>query len=176
MISCISIIPTFLLSMFVIETADVPRWRTPICAQVRAESGWKCDDAVNMECEITSGAGASGLGQFMPPTWAEIAPAVGCAGESPTDARCSIKAVVEYMRQLLAHRYCRASDEPWPVAQACYNAGMGWIDGERERCRMTHGCDVDRWFDHRENVCSRSSRACRETKDYVRRIRRFSGG
>ena len=172
---CVDLIPADLLPIFLEETALVPDWRESICATLRAESAFDSDAESfyrpkGIPCCV-------GLGQIAAPTWKQVAPGVGCKGVSRKDPRCSIRVTVAYMAELLVSRYCgRGTDEPWAISRACYNAGMGNIDRERKVCRMTWGCEQEFWYDNRELVCRRSASACHETRTYVRRIRRFSGG
>lgn len=68
-----------------------------------------------------SRAGAVGLMQFMPDTWADWG-----RGADPDDPAASADAGVRYMRYLMA-RYASTA-EPVSVALAAYNWGMGNVD------------------------------------------------
>lgn len=68
-----------------------------------------------------SKAGAMGLMQFMPGTWADWG-----RGMNPDDPAASADAGVRYMRHLLTY-YAKAA-EPVSVALAAYNWGMGNVD------------------------------------------------
>ena len=173
--TCVDTIPADLLPIFLEETAHVPDWRESICATLRAESAF---DRHAESFYRTKGVPCCfGLGQFAAKTWRQVAPTVGCGGVSRKDPGCWIRVTVAYMAELLVSRYCgRGTEEPWAISRACYNAGMGNIDTERKVCRMTWGCEQGLWYDSRELLCRRSESPCHETRTYVRRIRRFSGG
>ena len=168
---CLSLIPTLLLAIF-LQTTDglsAPE-RENLCAQARQESMF-IPDAV-------SRSGARGWGQFMRPTWGDVGPRVGCPGwDRAFDPRCSMLAQAEYMDVLLRTGICQgiAPLERWHLAWACYNAGLGWVRKERSRCALLPGCDPRRWVGNVETTCARSPSACRETRDYVVRIKRYGG-
>ena len=118
-----------------------------------------------------------GLGQFALGTWVEQAARVGCEGMPRTDPECGLKAQLNYMTELMTVNFRSMSEvEPFPMAEAAYNAGPGNIGKERRVCGRTRGCDPERWFGHVELVCEREGTrkrpgACGETFDYVRRIK-----
>ncbi len=78
-----------------------------IAAQINAESGWQPG--------VSSSAGAQGIAQFIPSTWAGL----HCAG-SPFNAQDSFRCYAIYMKQLLAQFHGNVRD-----ALAAYNAGPG---------------------------------------------------
>lgn len=90
-----------------------------LAAQVAQESAF--------DPEATSKAGARGLMQFMPQTWA-WAVTMGWIpqGVPATDPRWSLQAGVSFMRWLLARYKGHAS--PMELALAAYNAGPGTVD------------------------------------------------
>ena len=170
MTSCISLmIPTLLTTTFLTVNGDLPhQYQVNLCAQVQQESLWQPD--------AVSPVGARGLTQFMPPTWPDYGPRVGCPDfEQAFDPECSLRAQRLYMGDLLASRICQGdgSVEKWALAYACYNAGLGWIRKERRLCAgpLHPKCDPSRWFDNVEHTCRRRASSCHETRTYNERIR-----
>ncbi len=169
--SCLDLIPLTLLPLFMAATNGLSvQERDNLCAQARQESVF--DPAA------VSPAGARGWGQFMRPTWGDWGPRVGCPEwDQAFDPRCNMQAQREYMSLLRRATICqgRLSNEPWALAYACYNAGLGWIRKERRLCasRVHLGCDPTRWFDNVEHTCVRHDRSCEETRTYNRRIRQY---
>ena len=90
-----------------------------IAAQIEAESGWDPTLGANH-------AGASGLTQFIPSTWA-----VYGHGASPNDPQAAIRAMGEYLRDLRAQ--LKSTIEAHPdipaveLIMAGYNAGPGAV-------------------------------------------------
>ena len=169
---CLERIPPHLLPIFLEETAHFPHWRNSICSQIRAESAWNPEaESFYRPKGITC---CIGLGQIASPTWGDVSPGVGCAGVSRKNPQCNIRVTVEYMRRLLGSYKCgRNADEPWEISRACYNAGPGNINKERKVCKLKYGCQEAFWFENREDVCRRRPSACKETRTYVRRIKKF---
>ena len=169
---CLLVIPTALLALFLAEVPAEQRDR--ICPQIGTESSWNPD--AESFYRVDGVPCCVGLGQAATPTWEEWAPRIDCAGIDRTEPRCAIRFVVRYMEHLQRTPYCRTAAARWEMAQACYNAGLGWINRERKRCRMMSGCDEDRWTGHvnRLDICKRARAACQETRHYVRRIREWS--
>ena len=165
---CISLIPALLMPIFLAETAAVAGTDPArVCAQIRAESAWRPN--------ASSGV-AHGLGQFTPPTWGDEAPKTrpSCAGVPSTDPTCSIRANINYMRQLdRRYRMSATADDQRRFAEAAYNMGMGWLDREKAKCRVRARCNPLRWYTHVEESCSRNPSSCEETRGYVRRIDSF---
>ena len=171
MLTCLAIIPTLLVPIFMEINGHLSEQeQVNLCAQIRQESLF--------DCNAVSPAGARGCTQFMRPTWGDVGPRVGCPDwNQALDPKCSIKAQADYMRTLLGSLRCRgvAPKERWYLAWACYNAGLGSIGKERSRCALLPGCDPRRWVGNVEKTCMRRPSACRETRTYVERIRRFGG-
>lgn len=134
----IGLMPMAVISMVVPAVAQVPasasssdRWRHFIAeasrrfvipeawirAVMRAESGGR---ATLDGRPITSRAGAMGLMQLMPETWAELRERYGL-GTDPNDPRDNILAGTAYLRELYA-RY------GYPNLFAAYNAGPARLD------------------------------------------------
>jgi len=81
-----------------------------------------------------SPAGARGLAQFMPGTWADISRQLRFVGASPHDD-IAIEAGAYYMARLRrAWTAPRPSEERHRLAQASYNAGIGNIIDAQNRC------------------------------------------
>lgn len=76
----------------------------------------------------TSRAGAQGIAQFMPRTWAEVAPAAGYPDATPWDVAPAIMCAAYYMAQLIKKWYSpRPQVDRICLALASYNAGFGNI-------------------------------------------------
>ena len=89
-----------------------------IAAQIEAESGWDPTLGANH-------AGASGLTQFIPSTWA-----VYGHGSSPNDPQAAIRAMGEYLRDLRAQLKSVIDAHPDMAVElimAGYNAGPGAV-------------------------------------------------
>lgn len=86
--------------------------------------------------DAVSPAGARGLMQFMPSTWA-WAQGMGWvpSGAYIGDPVLSLQGGVRYMRWLL-DRY-RSAATPLPLALAAYNAGQGTVDKAMQASRRT---------------------------------------
>lgn len=91
-----------------------------IWAVMRAES--------NGDPAAISRAGAMGLMQIMPGTWAGLTARYGL-GDNPWDERANIHAGAAYLREMI-DRY-----HDLPTALAAYNAGPGRVDDWRQRGR-----------------------------------------
>lgn len=84
---------------------------------------------------VESIAGAAGLAQFMPGTWAEVSRRLGIAGISPHVAKYAIDAGAYYMAQLRGAWVAdRSLMERHSLAQASYNAGLGHILEAQKVC------------------------------------------
>lgn len=82
----------------------------------------------NGDSAAISRAGAIGLMQIMPGTWAMLTARYGL-GDNPWDARANIHAGAAYLREMV-DRY-----GDLPTAFAAYNAGPGRVDDWRQRGR-----------------------------------------
>lgn len=97
------------------KTSGVPA--SVIAAQLNQESGFNPN--------AQSGAGAVGIGQFIPETWAKYS-----HGADPTDAKAGIRAQGEYMRDLMnivGGTATKAGSSRVELALAAYNAGEGAV-------------------------------------------------
>jgi len=121
-----------LIKFYAEEAGFIGKEWLQLKAQIRAESAF--------EPRAQSGVGAKGLGQFMPPTWAEWA-----TGKDVFNPEENIKAQAKYMRWLLQRV------TTWECAFAAYNWGIGNV--------------LKVWQDPQWK-----SRLPKETKDYLDRI------
>lgn len=88
-----------------------------------------------LDAAAVSPVGARGLAQFMPGTWADIAPRLGYAGVSPHTARPAIQAGAYYMARLNAQWSSpRTITDRWDLARASYNAGLGNLLKAQKAC------------------------------------------
>ena len=127
-----------------------------------------------MRFNARSPVGAQGLMQFMPATWADIAPppykALG-----PLDPEAAIWVAGKYLRRIW-NGYGTAADtiQRKAFTNAGYNSGPGNVNRARNRCREKLGCNPGFWDSPNveENLVT-ALRFQEETRNYVRRIRRF---
>lgn len=124
-----------------------------------------------LDPDAVSPAGARGLAQFMPATWAEISARLGYGGLSPHLAEPAIDAGAFYMARLWANWTApRPASDRWDLARASYNAGLGNLLKAQQRCGGPPGfaaimaCLPDVTGHH-----------ARETITYVARIHRWYG-
>ncbi|MCY4548144.1 MAG: transglycosylase SLT domain-containing protein [Defluviicoccus sp.] len=126
-------------------------------AQGAAESG--------LDPGAVSRAGAQGIAQFMPGTWAETMRRRGWTG-TPWDAPLAIRAQAAYMQRLaLVWSAPRPEPERVELALASYNAGPGNIVKAQRRC---HGARS--WSGIAPCLGAVTGRHARETRTYLRRI------
>ena len=149
-----------------LAAADFSAYKNQIDAQITVESAWNPQACSAYAC---------GLSQFTSYTWRSISPLTNpsCKGVSRNDPSCSIRSQILLMRRLL-RRYSEAHSDRqrWMFSWAAYDAGSGWIGKEINRCRETKGCDHTKWEGNVENVCLQGPSACKESREYPRRILR----
>lgn len=135
---------------------DLPYWKL-WKAQLFQES--------RLDPAAVSPAGARGLAQFMPATWAEVAGAIGLPG-SPHDDH-AIEAGAYYMAKLRrVWRAERTALQRNELAQASYNAGAGHILKAQRLCG-----NARLWAEVRACLPRvTGERNARETRVYVERI------
>lgn len=124
---------------------------------------WKaqCYQESRLDPRAVSSAGAVGLCQIMPGTWAEQSAIMGIAA-SPYNARANSLVGAAYMRRMLRVWYAeRPADDRLRWAQASYNAGPG-----RVLAAQRAAAGSTQWAQVAGNVP-------RETREYVRRIARW---
>ena len=114
-----------------------------------------------------SPAGAAGLAQFMPATWAEAQAHFGIRASPHDDI--AIEAGAWYMmRQMGVWRSPRPARERWRLALASYNAGAGNI------IRAQRACDGARdWRDIETCLPMITGHHATETRTYVVRTERW---
>lgn len=141
---------------------DLPYWKL-WKAQLAAESGLRPD--------VCSAAGACGLAQFMPSTWADMERALGWPkGASRFTPDLAIDGGAYYMRQLRrTWTTNRPTIERNKLAQASYNAGTGNILKAQRFCgnALLWGSIVE---------CLpmvTGDKNAAETRGYVQRIARY---
>lgn len=92
---------------------------------------WRCFKAqLRQESQLNpkalSPAGARGIAQFMPATWAEWSVKAGYKGSSPEDPLAAIPVAAQYMAYLMAQWSSpRPHIDRLCLALASYNAGLG---------------------------------------------------
>ena len=123
-------------------------------AQIWAESSFNP--------RAVSPAGAQGLGQIMPATWAEL------GGGDPFDPETNLYAAAKYMAKMIGvFTAPRTDDQRHDLALAAYNAGIGNI----LRAQRLAGRDAN-WPEVSKTLVNVTGRHSKETIDYVAKIRR----
>lgn len=116
-----------------------------------------------------SPVGARGLAQFMPGTWADIAPMLGYGHLSPHVAGPAIEAGAYYMRRLArGWSSPRPEIDRWNLARASYNAGFGNLLAAQRSCG-----GPALYVEIVACLPQITGRHSRETLTYVERIRRW---
>lgn len=143
-----------------------PSWKRGK-AQLIAES--------NLNPDVCSHVGACGLGQFMPGTWADVVAQLNWdRGISRHDPKYGIQAWAYYQGRLYqTWRAERTVEDRVSLAEASYNAGLGWILRAQKLCVQETGGKCASWDDivlgHLERITGHHSK---ETIGYTLRIRR----
>lgn len=123
-------------------------------AQIAQESGGRPD--------VYSHAGAAGLGQFMPATWAEMVRLHPHVGSNRLDPDASIGMTVRYMRRLYDMQSRAASGcELWRQTLASYNAGIGRL----RRVIRQHG---SAWLSHMPRETQGYMKILQRERDYIK--------
>jgi membrane-bound lytic murein transglycosylase F len=118
-----------------------------------------------------SPAGARGIAQFMPATWAEVAPGLGFGGVSPHAVGPAILASGRYMQRMRRTWSAeRPESDRRALAQASYNAGAGNILSAQRACGGARA-----WSDISACLPQITGKHADETIAYVQRIRRWYG-
>ena len=143
-------------------------WHRLYSRQIERESSF--------DPNAVSRSGAQGLTQFMPATMTYIYPKTkpSCAGVSPFDPACSVRAQIIYLRMLAKWT------GPWDTetdlmaaSLAAYHGGAGWVLREKRLCASDASCRPSRWFGHVAEQCSRPQ--CAANRAYVETILRNAG-
>ena len=139
----------------VIEESDLSEYKDLLQGQIHVESRYDCNAKSFMD--------ALGCAQFMPRTWEDVAPQVGCEGVSRTDPECSFLGQINYMAQQMA--WTKGAD--LDSAFGMYNEGVGNFWKRQDACRAIPGCNPMVWEAGLKLVCIKSERACQESERYV---------
>lgn len=117
--------------------------------------------------------GAQGLMQFMPGTWSGIAPEPW-KSLGPLNPEAAIYVGALYLRQIW---------DKYPLAMVCdrkafsnagYNSGPGNVNRARARCALDARCNKEMWdAPNVENFLVTAPQFQKETRDYVKRIRKY---
>lgn len=123
-----------------------------------------------------SHVGATGMGQFMPATAADMARRYPgeCAPADPLSPEWSIRCAILYDLELYRAVRARGAADlgactRWAFALSSYNGGAGWLNRDRNIAAGA-GDDPDRWQGHVEKHSRRSAAAKRENRGYIERI------
>lgn len=142
-------------------SAVSPLWPQAVAM---AESGLKLG--------AVSPVGAQGLMQFMPSTWADVAPEPW-RSRSAFDPEAAIFVGIKYLRSLWNNTPTAALMHRKAFTNSSYNAGWGNIRKARATCRTSPGCDADKWDANVETKLTTLPQFQQETRNYVKRIREF---
>lgn len=135
-------------------------------AQIHQESAWRPD---------ARSPYAHGLAQFTPATADWIGSLDhALAGADTGNPVWALRALVRYDRWLWGRSFVATAATPcdrMAFALAGYNGGVGYVLRE-QKLAMAAGLAPDRWWQNVERTCvpSRAAWACRENRDYPRRI------
>lgn len=121
-----------------------------------------------LDSAARSPVGAEGVAQFMPRTWAAIAPALGYGLADRRLAEPAIAGGAYYLAQLRGSFPQFADFERHDFAMASYNAGPGHIAKAWKLCGKPA-----RWREAAPCLSSVTGRFAQETITYVRRIWRW---
>lgn len=130
-------------------------------AQIHQESYWRPN---------AKSPYAAGLTQFTPDTakWmGEIFPEL--RNPDVFNPAWAVAALVRYDRWLWERVGSPSNCDRMAFALAGYNGGLGWINRERN-ASPSREVNPSLWFGQVENVCLRAGWACKENRDYPRRI------
>lgn len=116
--------------------------------------------------DAVSPAGARGIAQFMPGTWAEYAPLIGFSDANPFDVKPAIFVGAYYMARLSAQwRSPRPVADRYSLAAASYNAGLGHL----VKAQVEAGGVLD-YQSIVAQLHTQTGHNSKETIGYVRRI------
>jgi len=126
----------------------------------------------NLRYNAKSGVGALGLMQFMPSTWASIAPQP-FKSLGPLDPESAIWMGCKYLRMIWKQFDVAESYERKAFVNAGYNSGPGNVMKARKKCLTIAGCNQNQWSTNVENNLVTLPQFQNETRGYVVRIRKF---
>ena len=137
-------------------------------AQIHQESLWR---------PKAESPNAQGLTQFTPATskWIAEKFRVELWPADPWDPYWSIRAMVIYDDWIHRRIWDPASEcDAWAMTLSAYNGGLGWVNRDRQLCRLEAeaggDCRDGRWFNHVEHYSQRADWAFKENRGYPRRI------
>ena len=149
------------------RVAALTQWsgeRAPYWCWLKAQGAAESD----LRDSVVSNAGAQGIAQFMPGTWAETMQRNGWKG-SPYDPHLAIVAQASYMERLsTVWRTPRPESARLELAAASYNAGAGNIVAAQRACRGAR-----EWEGISPCLEKVTGHHSEETIGYVARIKRF---
>ncbi len=142
-----------------------PSWKRGK-AQLIAES--------NLNPDVCSHVGACGLGQFMPGTWADVVAQMSWeTGVSRHDPKLGIQAWAYYQGRLFqTWRAERPLEDRVSLAEASYNAGLGWILKAQKLCATETGAGCALYAEVIAYLPRITGHHAKETIEYTARIRR----
>lgn len=123
--------------------------------------------------EARSSAGAEGIAQFMPGTWAEVAPALGHGHLTRRHAQAAIEAGAYYLaRQMRVWTEPRPYIEQRRLGESGYNGGTGNIIRAQRVCRQ-HCSPCRDWSQISRYLHHVTGHHADETRTYIQRIERW---
>jgi len=124
-----------------------------------------------LDTYAVSPAGASGIAQFMPGTWGDVAPVLGYDLLSPFVAEPAINAGAFYLaKQMGIWTEPRSYDELRILGEAGYNAGTGNILSAQRECRALPCLECRNWDEISLYLHRVTGRHSAETIDYIQKI------
>jgi soluble lytic murein transglycosylase-like protein len=133
--------------------------RSLFAAQIHQESSWRPQ---------AKSPWAEGLAQFTPDTadWINRLDSELAALRDVYNPKWAIRALVFYDKFLWDRFDWAHADSRWAFTLASYNGGAGWISRERKGLE----CDNTYWWCCVELNCIRSEAACKENRNYPRKV------
>ena len=175
----------FLLLFGTLTAAPCPPELATAFDEEVLRAGASPEDILQYEAQVQQESGclqyaeskyAQGPTQFTPDTRSDWYPRTtpSCEDAHWSEPNCAFRAQILYMTVL--RRSYATSPDAWPLAQAGYNGGPGWIKRERRLCAATPGCNPRLWWGHIEKHChpKRAARFCKQNRDYPIYIRRWT--
>lgn len=122
-----------------------------------------------LDPDAVSSAGAQGIAQIMPRTWAAWSRKTGYAGESPFNPVASINVGAAYLNHMIKQWYWeRPEIDRIALALASYNAGLGNILEAQKLSDYAHS-----YADIIAELYGVTGQHSHETTQYVHKIFRF---
>ena len=146
-------------TQFHLPSSISPRWPKAVAL---AES--------NLKVNAKSSAGALGLMQMLPSTWAWIAPEPWKSA-GPMDPEAAIWVGCYFLRWNWNRIIGPDIVQRKAMSNSAYNSGIGWLIKARNNCHTP--CDRNIWYENVENCLVTRIDAQIENKNYVKRIKKF---